>query len=58
MGGEVVVPLPDIALERGFYVDLDLLDVEVVAGNLLRRLDQARVAHQTVEEIAPLVEAP
>jgi hypothetical protein len=49
MGREVVVPLPDLADEGGLHVDLDLLDIELGAQDLLRRLDQARMAHQLGE---------
>jgi hypothetical protein len=33
------VPLPDIALERGLGVDLELMDVNTFAEQLLQRLD-------------------
>ena len=55
--GEVVMPLPDFAGEGGLHVDLDLLDVEVLAQDLLRRLDQARMAHQLGEQGIAQVQA-
>src|SRR6185437_1408102 len=47
VSGEIIVPLPDLAFERGLGVDLDLLDIELLlAEELERRLDQPRMAHQ------------
>ena len=43
-GAVVLVPLPDVALERGLGVELELVDVDVLAEILLQRADQPRVA--------------
>src|SRR3954452_17460953 len=53
VGGEIVVPLPDLALEGGLGVDLDLLDVELVAQELEGRLDQPRMPHHQLEARVP-----
>src|SRR5215472_138483 len=51
-GAVILVPLPDIALERGFGVDLELMHVESLAKHLLDGADQPRM---TAEEAEPLV---
>ncbi len=48
MGGEIIMPLPDLAFEGGFGIDLDLLDVELIAEQLECWLDQPGVAHELV----------
>ena len=40
----ILVPLPDVAVERGLAVYLELVDVNAVAEDLLRGFDQARMA--------------
>src|SRR5262249_27020467 len=42
-GAVVLVPLPDVTLERRFGVDLELVDVDAFAEQLLQRLDKTRV---------------
>src|SRR5262249_27962954 len=42
-GAVVLVPLPDVTLERRFGVDLELVDVDAFAEQLLQRLDQTRM---------------
>ena len=56
VGGEVVVPLPDVAGEGLLGVHLDLLDVEVIAEDLFRGLYEARVAHEARVDVAALVQ--
>ena len=46
MGGEIGVPFEPGAGEPGFRIDLDLLDIEVLAQDLHCWFDQARVAHK------------
>src|SRR6185312_4397495 len=48
-GAVVLVPLPDVAVERGLPVDLELVDVGPVPEQLLGRLDEARAVHQRLE---------
>ena len=50
-GAVILVPLPDVALERGLGVELELVDVDVLAEILPQRLEQARVLHQQAEQI-------
>ena len=57
VGGEVVVPLPDVPRERLLGVHLDLLDVEVLPEELARRLDEPGVAHDPRVDLASKVEA-
>ena len=45
------MPLPDVALERRLGVELELVDVDVLAEILLERPDQARMAHQQAEHL-------
>ena len=48
-GAVVLVPLPDVAVEGGLSVDLELVDVGAVAQELLGRLDEARMMDQRLE---------
>ena len=48
-GAVVLVPLPDIAGEGRLRVDLVLVHVQLLAEQLLDRLDHARVAAQQAE---------
>src|SRR5205823_3031463 len=48
----VLVPLPDVALESGLGVELELMDVNVLAEILLERADQPRVADQQAKHLA------
>ena len=43
------MPLPDVALKGRLDVDLNLLDVEIRAGNLVRRLDHKKITLTLVE---------
>src|SRR5438874_9488903 len=46
-GAVVLMPLPDIALERGLGIDLELMDVNALAEQLHERRNQPRmVRHQ------------
>src|SRR5262249_20067452 len=52
VGGEVVVPLPHLAIKGSLGVDFDLLNVEPVVGEeLYRRLDEAWMANQSGEDL-------
>ena len=51
-GAVVLVPLPDVALEGGLGVELELVDVDFLAEQLPQRLDQARMARQQPEHLA------
>src|SRR4029079_3550252 len=51
-GAVVLVPLPDVALERGLGVELELVDLAALAEILLQRPDQARMADQQPEYLA------
>src|SRR6059058_6594944 len=42
-GAVILVPLPHVAVERRLGVDLELMHVELLAEQLLDRLDQARM---------------
>src|SRR6185295_14182964 len=47
VGGEIVVPLPEVAAEGRLHIDLGLHDVEVVvAEDLPGRLDEAGMADE------------
>src|SRR6185295_6863380 len=54
-GAVVLVPLPCVALERRLGVELELMDVEAFAEQLLQRRDQARVMRQKPEHLVELV---
>ena len=43
------MPLPDIAVERRFLVDFELMDINRLAEQRLRRFDQTRMARQARE---------
>ena len=45
------MPLPDVALERSLGIDLELVDVDAFAEQLLQRLDQARVMRHQPERL-------
>ena len=51
-GAVILVPLPDVALEGGLGVELELVDVDLLAEQLPQRLDQARMARQQAEHFA------
>ena len=51
-GAVVLVPLPDLAFECGLGVELELMDVDVLAEQLAQRLDQTRMPRQQAEDIA------
>ena len=51
-GPVVLMPLPDVAFEGGLGVELELMDVDVLAEILLQRLDQPRVPRQQAEHLA------
>src|SRR5471032_421851 len=48
-GAIVLMPLPDVAVERGLSVDLELMDVGLVLEELLGRLDEAGTVDQRLE---------
>jgi hypothetical protein len=48
----VLVPLPDVAVERGLAVDLELVHVDVFPEDLPHRLHHARVPRELGEGIA------
>ena len=50
-GAVVLVPLPDVALEGGLGVELELMNVDVLAEILLQRLDQPRMGDQQAEHL-------
>src|ERR1700724_581737 len=50
-GAVVLVPLPDVALERRLGVDLELVDVDALAEQLHERLDQARMVRHQPERL-------
>jgi hypothetical protein len=47
--------LPDVALERGLGVELELVDVELLAEQLLERRDQPRVMREQTEDFVEIV---
>src|SRR5262249_46755537 len=47
----ILVPLPDVALECRLGVELELMDVNILAEILLQRFEQARVLHQQSEHL-------
>ena len=50
-GAVILVPLPDVAGEGGFGVDLELVHVEFFAEDLLDRLDHARMRAEQAERL-------
>src|SRR5450830_72630 len=48
-GAVVLMPLPEVALEGGLGVELELVDVNLFAEQLPQRLDQARMPRQQAE---------
>src|SRR5437016_12164328 len=48
-GAVVLVPLPDVAVESHFAVDLELVHVQLFAEKLHDRLDHARMARELRE---------
>src|SRR5438874_4922673 len=50
-GAVVLVPLPDVAVERHLAVDLELVHVDVFAVELFHRLDHAGMAGQAGERL-------
>src|SRR5262249_58963131 len=50
-GAVVLMPLPYVALERRLGVELELMDVDVLAEILLERTDEPRMAHQKAEHL-------
>jgi hypothetical protein len=51
-GAVILVPLPDVALEGGLGVELELVDVDVLAEQLPQRFDQSGMARQQAEHFA------
>src|SRR5712691_7901585 len=51
-GAVVLVPLPYLALERRFGVDLELVDVDPFAEQLLQRIDQPRMMGEQPKYLA------
>src|ERR1700683_4897352 len=47
----ILMPLPDIALERGFGVELELMHVDFFAEELAERLNEARMTCQEAERL-------
>src|SRR4029077_11760135 len=54
-GAVVLMPLPDVTLEGGLGVELELMDVELLAEQLLERRDKARVMREQAEDFVELV---
>ncbi len=54
MGRKIIVPLPGLAIEGEFDVDLYLLDIEIVTQNLVGRSDKPRMTRQAGKNSAPL----
>ena len=50
-GAVILVPLPDIAVERRLGVDLELMHVELLAEQLLYRLDEPRMRAEQAETL-------
>jgi hypothetical protein len=50
-GAVVLVPLPHVAFEGCFGVDLELMNVDILAEQLPQRLDQPRMACQQTERL-------
>jgi hypothetical protein len=50
-GAVILVPLPDITLERRLRVDLELVRVDSFAENLLQRLDQPWMRSQEAKRL-------
>src|SRR5437762_2582727 len=50
-GAVILVPLPDIAVERRLGVDLKLMHVELLAEQLLYRLDEPRMRAEQAETL-------
>src|SRR5207237_4304084 len=50
-GAVILVPLPDITVERRLGVDLELMHVELLAEQLLDRLDEARMRAEQAEAL-------
>ena len=48
---EVLMPLPDVAVEGGFGVDLELMHVDRAIDELHDRLDQSRVPAQAPKRL-------
>jgi hypothetical protein len=51
-GAVILMPLPDVAFERGLGVELELVHVDVLAEQLAQRLDQPGVSRQQAEHFA------
>ena len=51
-GAEILMPLPDVAVERHLAVDLELMHVHRLAEHLHHRLDHARMARESRERRA------
>jgi hypothetical protein len=49
------VPLPHVTLERRFGIDLELVDVNVLAEDLPQGFDQPRMAGEQVESLVKCV---
>ena len=46
------MPLPNVAFERGLGVELELVDVDLLAEQLPQRFDQSGVSRQQAEHLA------
>ena len=51
-GAVILMPLPHVAFESGLGIELELVDVDVLAEDLPHRLDQPRVPGEESEYIA------
>src|SRR3954451_16756515 len=54
-GAVILVPLPHVALERRFGVELELMDVEALAEHLLERPDQSGMMGKQPEDLVELM---
>ena len=50
-GAVILVPLPDVAGEGRFGVDLELVHVDLLAEDLLDRIDHARMRAEQAERL-------
>src|SRR6185436_5875950 len=54
-GAVILMPLPDVAFEGGLGVELELMDVNVLAEILPQRFDQPRMPRHQPEDLAESV---
>src|SRR5690606_18733846 len=50
-GAVILMPLPDIAVELGLRIHLELVHVELLAEHLLDRFDETRVSGEDAERL-------